>query len=175
MPSNWGARVDAEHLHHVSSIAVAGEFRGTFTEDMFVRGPGSCRRRITARSSSPSGSSASSRTVPWRVYRPGIVVGDSRTGEMDKIDGPYYFFKAIQRGRQLLPEWAPLIAPDLRQHERRARRLVVDALEHSRTSATLDGRRSISPTRAARASTSCQRACLGRATPRGSRSASTNA
>src|SRR5207244_6867802 len=26
--------VDAEHLHHVSSIAVAGEFRGTFTEDM---------------------------------------------------------------------------------------------------------------------------------------------
>ncbi len=35
--------------------------------------------------------------VPWRVYRPAIVVGDSRTGEMDKIDGPYYFFKAIQR------------------------------------------------------------------------------
>ena len=35
--------------------------------------------------------------VPWRVYRPAIVVGDSQTGEMDKIDGPYYFFKAIQR------------------------------------------------------------------------------
>ena len=28
---------------------------------------------------------------------PAIVVGDSQTGEMDKIDGPYYFFKAIQR------------------------------------------------------------------------------
>ena len=39
-------------------------------------------------------------TVPWRVYRPAIVVGDSRTGEMDKIDGPYYFFKAIQRRAQ---------------------------------------------------------------------------
>ena len=51
--------------------------------------------------------------VPWRVYRPGIVVGDSRTGEMDKIDGPYYFFKAIQRARQLLPEWAPLVGVDL--------------------------------------------------------------
>ena len=27
-------------------------------------------------------------TVPWRVYRPSLVVGDSQTGEMDKIDGP---------------------------------------------------------------------------------------
>ena len=37
--------------------------------------------------------------MPWRVYRPGLVVGDSKTGEMDKIDGPYYFFKLIQRMR----------------------------------------------------------------------------
>ncbi len=51
--------------------------------------------------------------VPWRVYRPGIVVGDSQTGEMDKIDGPYYFFKAIQRMRQLIPEWMPLVGLDL--------------------------------------------------------------
>ena len=35
--------------------------------------------------------------MPWRVYRPSIVVGNSKTGEMDKIDGPYYFFKAIQK------------------------------------------------------------------------------
>ena len=26
--------------------------------------------------------------VPWTVYRPAMVVGDSQTGEMDKIDGP---------------------------------------------------------------------------------------
>ena len=58
--------------------------------------------------------------VPWRVYRPGIVVGDSRTGEMDKVDGPYYFFKAIQRLRQLVPEWVPLVGPRPRLHERRA-------------------------------------------------------
>ena len=41
------------------------------------------------------------------------MVGDSRTGEMDKIDGPYYFFKAIQRLRMLLPEWTPLVGLDL--------------------------------------------------------------
>jgi hypothetical protein len=43
--------------------------------------------------------------VPWRVYRPSVVVGNSKTGEMDKIDGPYYFFKAIQKTRHALPEW----------------------------------------------------------------------
>ena len=47
--------------------------------------------------------------VPWTVYRPALVVGDSRTGEMDKIDGPYYFFKIIQRMRQILPPWMPSV------------------------------------------------------------------
>ncbi|MEA2391429.1 MAG: hypothetical protein QOK31_1538, partial [Solirubrobacteraceae bacterium] len=52
-------------------------------------------------------------SAPWRVYRPAIVVGNSQTGEMDKIDGPYYFFKAIQKARHFLPEWMPLIGPEL--------------------------------------------------------------
>jgi NAD(P)-dependent dehydrogenase (short-subunit alcohol dehydrogenase family) len=43
------------------------------------------------------------------VYRPAFVVGDSQTGEMDKIDGPYYFFKLIQRMRQVLPPWFPSV------------------------------------------------------------------
>ena len=47
--------------------------------------------------------------MPWRIYRPAIVVGDSRNGEMDKIDGPYYFFKLIQKMRKLLPSWMPTI------------------------------------------------------------------
>ena len=45
------------------------------------------------------------------VFRPGIVVGHSETGEMDKIDGPYYYFKLLQRLRHALPEWAPLAGP----------------------------------------------------------------
>jgi thioester reductase-like protein len=47
--------------------------------------------------------------IPWRVFRPAIVVGDSRTGEMDKIDGPYYFFKLIQKMRKMFPSWMPTI------------------------------------------------------------------
>ena len=49
--------------------------------------------------------------APLRVYRPGIVVGHSQTGEMDKIDGPYYFFKLIQKLRYALPQWFPLVGP----------------------------------------------------------------
>ncbi|MGE4428951.1 MAG: SDR family oxidoreductase [Solirubrobacteraceae bacterium] len=33
--------------------------------------------------------------VPTTIYRPGIVVGDSRTGETQKFDGPYYLLRAI--------------------------------------------------------------------------------
>ena len=51
--------------------------------------------------------------MPWRVYRPAIVVGDSQTGEMDKIDGPYYFFTAIKMARHYLPGWFPLVGPEL--------------------------------------------------------------
>lgn len=35
--------------------------------------------------------------VKKRIYRPGIVVGDSKTGEIEKVDGPYYFFKFLQK------------------------------------------------------------------------------
>ena len=47
--------------------------------------------------------------VPWRVYRPAIVLGDSETGEIDKIDGPYYFFTLIKRMRDYLPGWLPSV------------------------------------------------------------------
>jgi NAD(P)-dependent dehydrogenase (short-subunit alcohol dehydrogenase family) len=38
-----------------------------------------------------------------------MVVGHSETGQIDKIDGPYYFFKAIQKVRENIPSWFPLI------------------------------------------------------------------
>lgn len=36
------------------------------------------------------------------IVRPGIIVGDSRSGEMDKIDGPYYFIEAFKKYNVLL-------------------------------------------------------------------------
>src|SRR3954468_20557350 len=98
-------------FHHVSSVAVAGDYDGRFTESMFDEGQRlpspyhrtkfEAERLVRAQPD-----------VPWRVYRPAIVVGHSRTGVMDKVDGPYYFFPAIARLAQL-PSWLPLVGPDL--------------------------------------------------------------
>jgi nucleoside-diphosphate-sugar epimerase len=35
--------------------------------------------------------------VPCTVYRPGVVVGDSKTGETAKFDGPYYVLRMMER------------------------------------------------------------------------------
>jgi thioester reductase-like protein len=35
------------------------------------------------------------RRLPVTILRPGIIVGDSRTGEIDKFDGPYYLLVLI--------------------------------------------------------------------------------
>lgn len=35
--------------------------------------------------------------IPTMVFRPGIVVGDSRTGETEKFDGPYFVLHALQQ------------------------------------------------------------------------------
>lgn len=99
-------------LHHVSSVAVAGSYEGVFTEQMFDEGqalPSPYHRTKFESEKLVRELSA----VPWRIYRPAVVIGDSRTGKIDKVDGPYYFFKAIRRARNVLPSWLPLVGPEI--------------------------------------------------------------
>ncbi|MBL0085299.1 MAG: SDR family oxidoreductase [Ideonella sp.] len=100
--------VDAKHVHHVSSIAAAGLYEGVFREDMFEEAEGLDHPYFMTKHESEKIVRKECK-VPWTVYRPAMVVGDSTSGEMDKVDGPYYFFKVIQRMRQLLPPWMPAI------------------------------------------------------------------
>lgn len=100
--------VDAGHVHHVSSIAAAGLYEGVFREDMFEEAEGLDHPYFMTKHESEKIVRKECK-VPWTVYRPALVVGDSKTGEMDKIDGPYYFFKLIQRMRQILPPWLPSV------------------------------------------------------------------
>ena len=100
--------VDAGHVHHVSSIAAAGLYEGVFREDMFDEAEGLDHPYFMTKHESEKIVRKESK-LPWTVYRPALVVGDSQTGEMDKIDGPYYFFKLIQRMRQILPPWMPSV------------------------------------------------------------------
>jgi thioester reductase-like protein len=100
--------VGAARLHHVSSIAVAGAvFRGDFTEDMFDEGQALDHPYYRTKFEAERIVRTQAR-VPFRIYRPGLVIGSSETGEADRVDGPYYAFKLIQRLRDALPSWVPL-------------------------------------------------------------------
>src|SRR3954452_23200058 len=98
-------------FHHVSSVAVAGDYAGLFGEGMFDEGQW-LPSPYHATKFEAERLVRDQADVPWRVYRPAIIVGDSRTGEMDKVDGPYYFFPALAR-LAALPDWLPLVGPDL--------------------------------------------------------------
>jgi thioester reductase-like protein len=97
-------------FHHTSSIAVAGRYKGVFQEDMFDEGQTlpHAYHRTKYESERMVREGVNAKTL---VFRPGIVVGHSETGAMDKIDGPYYYFKLLQRLRHALPEWVPLAGP----------------------------------------------------------------
>ncbi len=99
--------IGAGRFHHFSSIAAAGLYEGTFREDMFEEARHFEHPYFASKHESEKVVRQECR-VPWRVYRPGIVVGDSKTGEMDKIDGPYYFFSLIKRIRSIVPPWMPM-------------------------------------------------------------------
>ena len=102
------ARRIGARFHHVSSVAVAGaRWKGKFTESMFDEGQALdhpyYRTKFEAeRAVRESG-------LRFRIYRPGLVIGSSQTGVADRIDGPYYAFKLIQRLRNAIPPWVPLI------------------------------------------------------------------
>ena len=96
-------------LQHMSSIAVAGgSFRGVFKENMFDEGQDTSHPYYRTKFQSERIVREECK-VPWRVYRPGAVVGSSVTGEMDKIDGPYYLFPTIKAIRDTVPKWLPLL------------------------------------------------------------------
>ncbi|WP_111496523.1 SDR family oxidoreductase [Marinobacter bohaiensis] len=102
------AAMGAGCFHHVSSIAAAGMFKGTFREDMFEEAEHLEHPYLQTKHDAERVVRYEC-TIPFRIYRPGMVIGHSGTGEMDKVDGPYYFFKMIQKIRAALPQWVPTI------------------------------------------------------------------
>ena len=132
--------IDAGHFHHVSSIAAAGLYEGVFREDMFEEAEGLDHPYYMTKHESEKIVRKECK-VPWTVFRPAAVVGDSTTGEMDKIDGPYYFFKLIQRMRQILPPWFPSVGLEGGRINVVPVDFVVAALDHiSHSKADLGGK-----------------------------------
>jgi NAD(P)-dependent dehydrogenase (short-subunit alcohol dehydrogenase family) len=133
------AAVNAGCFHLVSSIAAAGLYRGTFTEDMFEEAEGLDHPYHSTKHDSEGMVRANGR-MPYRIYRPGAVVGHSKTGFIDKIDGPYYFFKALQKLRESWPRWMPLVGVEGGYLSLVPVDYVVDAMVYLAHAKGLDGR-----------------------------------
>ena len=131
--------VQAGCFHHVSSIAAAGLYDGVFREDMFDEAEDLDHAYFSTKHES-EGVVRKRCKRPWRIYRPGFVVGHSKTGEIDKIDGPYYFFKTIQKMRDMLPPWMPTIGIEGGRINIVPVDFVADALDHLAHKKGLDGK-----------------------------------
>lgn len=132
------AEVKAKCFHHVSSIAAAGMYPGVFREDMFDEAEELDHPYFKTKHDSEA-VVRNSCEVPFRIYRPAMVLGHSETGEMDKIDGPYYFFKLIQKLRNTFPKWMPMMGIEGGRLNMVPVDYVVDVIDHISHKPGLDG------------------------------------
>lgn len=120
---------DLRRLHHVSTCYVSGRYAGAFGEDDLDVGQEfrnhyestKFEAEMLVRKEMANG-------LPATIYRPGIVVGDSRTGETQKYDGPYFLATFLRR--QLPVAVVPAVAdPDSVRFCLVPRDFVVDAMD----------------------------------------------
>jgi thioester reductase-like protein len=84
-----------ERLHYVSTAFVSGTARGVYRETDLDVGQGF--KNHYERTKFEAEVEVAKSALPKTIYRPGIVVGDSRTGETGKFDGPYFILRFMER------------------------------------------------------------------------------
>lgn len=84
-----------ERHHYVSTAYVAGVRTGRVMEHELAEGQGFKNHYESTKFAAEVVVRASMDAVPTTIYRPAIVVGDSRTGATQKFDGPYYLLRAM--------------------------------------------------------------------------------
>ena len=139
-PSSFAERVDAGCFHHVSSIAAAGLYDGVFREDMFEEAEDLDHPYFKTKHDSEGvvrrECKRPFRDLPARASSSAT----RRPAYIDKIDGPYYFFKTIQKLREMLPPWMPTIGIEGGRINIVPVDFVADALDHLAHKKGLDGK-----------------------------------
>jgi thioester reductase-like protein len=77
-------------LHHFSSAYVSGDRTGVVLEDELDVGQRFDDEYARSKLEAEKLVRRAQAELPATIYRPGMVVGDSRTGEIDRFDGPYF-------------------------------------------------------------------------------------
>jgi thioester reductase-like protein len=84
-----------ERLQYVSTAYVSGKARGVFRETDLDVGQGFKNHYEETKFLAEVEVVRSK--LPATIYRPGVVVGDSRTGETAKFDGPYAVLRMMEK------------------------------------------------------------------------------
>ena len=84
-----------ERLNYVSTAYVSGDRTGVVYEHELDRGQGFKNHYESTKFQAEVWVRSAIDDVPTTIFRPAIVVGDSRTGETQKFDGPYYALRFI--------------------------------------------------------------------------------
>jgi thioester reductase-like protein len=77
-------------FNHMSTSVVSGDREGVIAEDELDQGQAFRSLYEETKFEAEKLVQQARRRLPVSIYRPGIVVGDSKTGEIDRFDGPYY-------------------------------------------------------------------------------------
>jgi nucleoside-diphosphate-sugar epimerase len=95
------ARCDhLDRLHYASTAYVAGVRHGVVYEHELVMGQDFKNHYESTKFQAEAWVRERMRDIPTTIYRPAIVVGDSKTGETQKFDGPYYILRVISRAKR---------------------------------------------------------------------------
>jgi thioester reductase-like protein len=119
-----------QRLQYVSTCYVSGRFDGEFGEDALDEGQEFCNHyEATKFDAELLVRKAMADGVPATIFRPGIVVGDSRTGETQKYDGPYFLASFLRRQARvaLVPSVGDVDAVRISLVPRD---FVIDAMDH---------------------------------------------
>ena len=120
--------------HYVSTCYVSGRFCGPFHEtDLDVGQRFNNFYEETKFLAEVEVAGARDGGMPTTVYRPAIVVGDSRTGDTQKFDGPYFLLQWLVRQPR---DWAlvPLVGdPTMVRFNMVPSDFVIDAIDHLST------------------------------------------
>ncbi|CUT01247.1 SDR family oxidoreductase [Candidatus Kryptobacter tengchongensis] len=92
-----------KRFNYISTAYVSGLVTGVFTENDFDLGQGFKNFYEETKFLAEKLVRDNMSYIPTTIYRPGIVVGDSKTGETAKFDGPYYVILLMMR----LPSYSP--------------------------------------------------------------------
>ncbi len=122
---------DFRRLNYVSTCYVSGGHHGVYTEsDLDTGQPFANHYEHTKFEAERIVWDAMAEGLPATVYRPGIVVGDSKTGETQKYDGPYFVLQFLMKqpgSHVVVPQVAD---PDRIQFSLVPRDFVVEAIDH---------------------------------------------